>query len=76
MRWVEKTAEKGDLAEQTAYVVLDAEARALGIPLVGVSEEDAERMVSTGGWRWVYEEDWEDRRSSGLAGLKAREWSG
>lgn len=55
LRWVQKIEEGGEEGRYTAYVVMDAHARQLGIPLDGVSEEDAEAMVATGDWKYVYE---------------------
>jgi hypothetical protein len=57
VRWVQKVTGGGEEANYTAYVVLDAQARQLNIPLKGVSEADAEAMVATGDWKYVYEVD-------------------
>ena len=38
--------------KHTSFVVLNAEARSLQIPLDGVSEEDARAMVAPGEWKW------------------------
>ena len=52
--------EGGELGRYHAFVVLDADARRLGIPLEGVSEDEAEAMVATGDWKYVYEVDRND----------------
>jgi hypothetical protein len=57
VKWVQKVTESGEEGRYTAYIVLDAEARQLNIPLKGVSEADAEAMVATGDWKYVYEVD-------------------
>ena len=55
VRWVQKIVEGGEEGRHTAYVVMDADARRLGVPLRGVSEDDAAEMVATGEWKYVYE---------------------
>jgi hypothetical protein len=47
--------EGGQERRSTAYVVLDADARRLSIPLAGVTESDAASMVATGNWKYVYD---------------------
>jgi len=56
MKWIQKVTGGGHESRRIAYVVLDADARRLSIPLAGVSEDDAAAMVSTGDWKYVYEE--------------------
>jgi hypothetical protein len=55
VRWVQRISQGGNEGRYTAYVVLDADARRLQIPLAGVSEVDAAAMVATGAWKYVYE---------------------
>ena len=56
MRWVQKVSESGEAARYYSLVVMDDQAKTLGIPLDGVSEEDARAMVATGDWKYVSEE--------------------
>jgi hypothetical protein len=55
VKWVEKIKESSTENRYTVYVVVDADARRLSIPLAGVSENDAAEMVATGNWKYVYE---------------------
>jgi hypothetical protein len=52
MLWIQKVIESGVPTKHTSFVVLNAEARSLQIPLDGVSEEDARAMVAPGEWKW------------------------
>jgi hypothetical protein len=55
VKWVQKIKEGGIEGRYMAKWVMDADARRLSIPLAGVSETDAQAMVATGDWKYVYE---------------------
>jgi hypothetical protein len=68
---VQKIKDGGTEGRYMAYVVMDADARRLRIPLAGVSEGDAAAMVATGDSKYVYEvARLEVSRAGGRAGAE------